>query len=290
MKKSKKYFLQKQKEEEKKKKEIELQKEEHVKRRIKSGYREFTVKALNIIKIVLLVCLPLSYFLYSLLLLPLCLLYSVLFFVTKSLERKINQGLKKDLWTRLFKFDTIFAISAVVISLVTVGISFMTTSQRTSMFAGKNEAQIFLMLQNQGMSDSMAESMARRIVSSGQAMGNSERMFRQAMTLMTGERVLGQTQGSMGLGGRGNFVFVNKTGSGGGGGGILKIRDESGNVTERPAGGNTGYARAAGVARMASPISQVFNQIFSTLIIIFLCLTFVSGVFIVIVTFKKKIE
>lgn len=100
------------------------------------------LKAYKIIKICLIVALPVVYFICSPLLLLVVLAYIALLFVTNSIEKNYNKGLKKDLRTKFPKTDSILCILLVVISAVCVTVSTISTTQKRSPFEGMTGTQI----------------------------------------------------------------------------------------------------------------------------------------------------
>lgn len=111
-------------------------------RRTKKKKFVLPLKAYKWIKLCLIIAVPAVYFLCSPLLIAVALAYIGLLFVTNSIEKEYNKGLKKDLRTALPKADSILCILVVVIAVVCVSVSSFSATQRKSPFEGMTEAEI----------------------------------------------------------------------------------------------------------------------------------------------------
>lgn len=253
-----------------------------IKRRIRSGYNDgMSLQTLNKIKIILLFCLPLAYFLYSVLLLPIIVLYGLTYFVVRRHERNLNYGLRKDLWISLPKFDGIIALVLVVIVGAIMGLSALTTGTQNSMFTGKSEAQIYAILEARGMNSSQAQSMAERIADSSMTLTNTERLLIQAGTMLTGQRVLFETKNENTMRVGGAVRMQRPQGSGGGSGEKVIIRRPPDGGVARPTGSSGGSFNSMMV------LSQI-NNIFSTVNVVLLLVVFAGGLFAALSTNKHK--
>ena len=265
-------------------------------RRQRSGYKDgwFSPKSIRIIKIAILVLAPLSFFLYSILLFPLILIYGLLYFPTKKQERKLNYGLRKDLWTTLPKFDSMIAMVVIVVITSIVSLAMLTSGTSQSQYAGKSEVQIYQMLEAQG--DKNAKQRAKDIIESGQTMTNWDKIVLQCGTLLTGQRELFKTknESATNLGGANIVKKKPQTNNGGGGGSnggdnnsgqqTLKIRNPDG--TESTHHGTRDELekiakqyKSSGLGNV--PVMATLTQTFKTISIIMLLFVFCGGVFIV---------
>ncbi len=101
-----------------------------------------SVKAYQIVRLSLVVLTPLVYFLCSPFLIVVLLLWIVLLFVSRSIEKKYNDGLKKDLQTKLPKTDSTLCIILIVIVAISVAVSSFSMTSRASKFEGMNSEQL----------------------------------------------------------------------------------------------------------------------------------------------------
>ena len=285
------------------------QDEQGVLRRRRSGYNDgwFSTKSIRIIKIALLVAMPISFFLYSPLLFPLVLIYGLLYFPIKTQERKLNRGLRKDLWITLPKFDSVIAFAAIITITSIVGISMLTSGASQSQFAGKNEAQIYQILTSQGMNSGTAQTRAKEIIANGETMTRWDKVVLQSATLLTGHRELFATKNEsvMNLGGANVVKRAPQTNNNSGGGGgqsnnnnnsgqqTLKIKNPDGSV-ETHQGTRDELDKIAaqwhknnGLGNV--PLMQTLTQTFKTISIIMLVVVFAGGVFIVLWKKEEKL-
>ena len=158
-------------------------------KRVKRTKFVLPLKAYMIIKICLIASLPLVYFLFSPLLIVVVLAYIALLFITNSIEKEYNKGLKKDLRTALPKADSILCILLVLITVVCVTVSSVSTTKKNSMFEGMNSSQIENII---GGEISESEIKWRKV----------ENTLKSVFTLSTGTRYLFQSERVFG-GGRG---------------------------------------------------------------------------------------
>ncbi|MCL2631046.1 MAG: hypothetical protein FWD49_05960, partial [Firmicutes bacterium] len=150
-----------------------------------SGYNDgFSIGKIKAFKLILLALMPIAFFLYSVLLLPIALLYGILYFPVKRKERDMNYGLKKEFQKSIPKMDSAVALSVVAIVLCLVSISAMTTGTQSSVYAGKSEAQIYEILLNGDMHPLLAEREATRIANSGTSLTRGEKFMFQSLTLL----------------------------------------------------------------------------------------------------------
>jgi len=276
-------------------------------RRQKSGYADswFSLKTIRYIKIALLVLAPISFFLYSVLLLPIVLIYALLYFPIKAHERKLNYGLRKDLHVTLPKFDSAIGLAIIVAVMSVVGVAMLTGGTTQSQFAGRNEAQIYQLLTSQGMSSNQAQTRASEIIANGDTMTRWDKALLQSSTLLTGQRVLfvGRNENATNLGGnapvRRQEPNNNNQGGGQQGGGNqnqdgqqnLVIRNPDGSV-ERHQGTRDELENIANQWRRRNgmesvPLMQALTQTFKVITIILLLTVLASGTYIVL---NKKEE
>ena len=90
----------------------------------------------------MIIAIPVVYFLCSPLLILVMLAYIGLLFITHSIEKEYNKGLKKDLRTALPKTDSILCILVVIIAVACVAVSSFSTTQRVSPFEGMTQTEI----------------------------------------------------------------------------------------------------------------------------------------------------
>ncbi|MFI3251923.1 MAG: hypothetical protein R3Y60_02155 [bacterium] len=95
-------------------------------RRKKSKKPEMSLQLFYIIKFGLLIGIVFSFFFYSVLLLPLFIAYTSLYYFSTWAERKINRQFNKENQKRIFKFDAALAFITLVVSISTALYSFST--------------------------------------------------------------------------------------------------------------------------------------------------------------------
>ncbi len=99
-------------------------------------------KTYRIIRISLIAALPVVYFLCSPFILLVLLAWIGLLFVTRSLEKNYNAGLKKDLCTKLPKTDGALCILLVILVSVSVTVSSLSTTTRKTPFDGMTSEEL----------------------------------------------------------------------------------------------------------------------------------------------------
>lgn len=149
------------------------------------------IKVYTTIKLCLIIALPIVYFLCSPLLILIVLAYGGLIFVTNSIEKEYNKGLKKDLCTELPKTDSVLCILVLIVAIVCVCVSSFSTTQKVSPFEGMTETEIEQMIDLPALDET--DIAWRRI-------GNT---LEDVATLSTGTRYLFQSKKAFG-GGRGS--------------------------------------------------------------------------------------
>ncbi len=158
-------------------------------------------KAYRIIRICLIAALPVVYFLCSPFIIAVLLAWIVLLFITRSLEKNYNAGLKKDLCTKLPKTDSVLCILLILLVGVSVTISSVSTTSRGTPFDGMTSEQMQERLDDFDFDDSKFVWM--RI----------ENKLKDIGSVMTGTRWLFQEErsfrggpgGGFGGGGKGDF-------------------------------------------------------------------------------------
>lgn len=265
----------------------ECEDDQGIKRKVKYGYNDgLSLNTIRITKIILLVGGVLSYFLYSVLLFPIVLVYGLLYFSVRQKERNLNYGLRKELWVKLPKFDSLIAIIIIVCTVSMVGLSAMSSGNRTSVFAGKNELQVYQMLKSQSSSgtDEELRERATEMVKNGMTLTTWEKYMYQAGTLLTGQRELFQSKyqaATSSFGGRAVFRSGSRPSVGPPGGGTMKIKRPDGSSQTFSGGPPGGFPRGRSMGMNPMMMAQI-TQILTTVNIILLVLTMSGGAFIAI--------
>jgi hypothetical protein len=278
--------------------EKEKQDAQGIRRTVRSGYHDgLSIKQINTIKFCLLFIGMAAYGLYSVLLLPVVLLYGLTFFATMQKQRNLNYGMRKDVRINLGKFDSLLALIAVFIVIAVLGLSAITNGTKNSVFAGKNEAQIYAIMVNQGMNETMAASMAKRMANSSMTLTATEQFLINAGTMLTGQRELfeskNQGMGIMRMGGfnggeqrNGTFTIKNGHGTLTGGGTKFISRPPAGS------GGFGGGGRPGGMGGNAQfkggEMSAMITEVFGIITQLFLGAIFIGGIIVCIKTNKHR--
>jgi hypothetical protein len=161
----------------KKRREIFLkeQADSQTARRNKNQYQS-RFKKLKVIKIILIILFALCYFLYSPMLLFLCVAYAMLLFYARSIERTANRNLPKRLHISILKFDSVIAFFLILTTAISVTvISFSGNKTQSSMFADKSTIEIRAELKEKGMTDSQIDEMISRIKQNASGVSQSEK-------------------------------------------------------------------------------------------------------------------
>ncbi len=148
---------------------------------IKRGVKSKRVMPLNLyklIKLCLIISIPAVYFLCSPLLIVVVLAYFGMLFVTRGIEKNLNQGLRKDLRILLPKTDSILCILLVIITVASTVVSSVSTTERKSPFEGMDNVQI-----EESLKDFDFDSSEFKL-------NQIWNKIKNAGTLMTGERYL----------------------------------------------------------------------------------------------------
>ena len=124
---------------------MEIEDDLGIKRGVKSKF-SMPIKLYKLIKICLILAIPITYFICSPLLIVVVLAYFGLIFVTNSVEKNINQGLRKDMQVHLPKIDSILCVLLVIITIAGTVVSSVSNTQNKSKFEGMNSEQIEEML------------------------------------------------------------------------------------------------------------------------------------------------
>ena len=146
------------------------------------------IKVYKIIKFCLIISIPVVYFLCSPLLILVMFAYIGLLFITHSIEKEYNKGLKKDLRTLLPKTDSILCILVLVIAVACVCVSSFSTTKKFSPFEGMNQTQMEEMVDLPKFNK--ADMTLRKI----------ENAIKNIATLSTGTRYLFQSERAFGRG------------------------------------------------------------------------------------------
>ena len=172
---------------------MEVEDDLGIKRGLKSKFA-IPIKVYVIIKICLILAIPVVYFICSPLLIVVVLAYFGLIFITKNVEKNLNQGMRKDLHVHLPKIDSILCILIIIITIAGTVVSSLSTTQRKSPFEGMDNTQLEQMVGNRDFDS--AEFKWQRVWNKTKEVG----------TLMTGTRYFFQSQegfkGGFGGGGR----------------------------------------------------------------------------------------
>ncbi len=110
--------------------------------RKKSSRAVMTVRTFQILRLCLVIATPLVYFLCSPFLILLLFAWIGLLFISRSIEKKYNEGLKKELQTKLPKTDSVLCIVLVAIVLISVLVSSVSTTSKGSMFEGMTDSEL----------------------------------------------------------------------------------------------------------------------------------------------------
>lgn len=112
---------------------------------IKRGVKKrFVVpdKIYLLIKLILIIAIPVVYFLCSPLLAVVILAYFGLIVITNNIEKNFNLGLKKELRIHLPKTDSLLCLLLIIITITGVVVSSVSMTQRGSMFEGFDESKL----------------------------------------------------------------------------------------------------------------------------------------------------
>ena len=214
------------------------------------------IKVYRMIKLCLIVSIPVVYFLCSPLLILVMLAYIGLLFVTHSIEKEYNKGLKKDLRTALPKADSILCVLVVIIAVTCVCVSSFSTTKKFSPFEGMNQEQIEEMIDLPKFDK--GDMTLRRV----------ENALKNVATLSTGTRYLFQSERTFG---RGGFP---------GGGGMPNFEPPEGFT---PPSGMPQGMKPPDMSEMLEnmPFSMVFESIIkavNTGMIVIICLTGLASI------------
>jgi hypothetical protein len=262
-----------------------------VRRRVKSGYNDgFRIRTINTIKFVLLISGVFAYFLYSVLLLPIVFLYGLTFFPMMKKQRNINYGIRKELHISLLKFDSLIALLCMLMVVVVIALSSITNGTKNSVFAGKNEAQIYAIMVNQGMTVDMAKQMASRMAGSSATLTTAQQLLIQAGTMLTGQRELFETKNAGATG----FAGGNRPNGGARPNGTF-TPPKDGNFAMRPPNGSGGFGGnrpiTGGGQRgdfRASNVSSMLTDVFGMINSVLLAVIFIGGVVVCLKTNKAR--
>lgn len=276
--------------------EAEIEQKEYedahgIKRKVKYGYSDgLSLKTIKTMKIVLLVAGVAAYFLYSVLLMPIVLVYGLLYFSVRQKERNMNYGMRKELWVKLPKFDSIVALVIVIVTVSMVGLSALSMRSRSSTFTGKSEAQVYQILVNRGASVSDAEERAKEMVENGMTLTTSERYMYQSGTLLTGYRELFQSKYKA-ASSFGRVMIRRPSGAppsgGSGGGNVMKIKRPDGSV-HTSSGASPNFFGSAGF-RMNPMVMASITRVLTTTNYILLVIMVAGGIYVA-VSKKKETE
>jgi len=183
-------------------------------------------KNLMLIKLVMACLLPLVYFIFSPLLFPLVLLYALLYFPARKIEKKANKGLRKDLWISVPRLDSIIAAGLVVIVLFGLIMTVSTTAAKEpGIFEGKTKTQVVSIVNSSyGLDLPKAKSAADTLEKSGMTMSRGKKYLIQGSTMFTGEWIFFQPV-NRAVVGYGKMVKNNQGGGSGGGTMVIKGQD-----------------------------------------------------------------
>ncbi len=92
---------------------------------------KISFKVYRIIRICLIVALPIVYFLCSPFIIVVLLAWIALLFITRSLEKNYNAGLKKELCTKLPRADSVLCLLLVLLVGISVAVSSISTTEKT---------------------------------------------------------------------------------------------------------------------------------------------------------------
>lgn len=83
-------------------------------------------------KVILLIALPVIYFLYSPLLIVVAALYAAMYFATRSVEKSFNHGLRRDMHVHLVKVDSVLCALVIILAIAVQIINLVSSSQHAS--------------------------------------------------------------------------------------------------------------------------------------------------------------
>jgi len=109
--------------------------------RKKSKGKEISIETFMLIKILLLIAIPVVYFIYSPLLLVLMILYVCLFFLARMAERKTNKSVIKSNHIHISKFDSALALILIIVAFCGA-IGTVTSTQQKGTFERFEKAEI----------------------------------------------------------------------------------------------------------------------------------------------------
>ncbi len=158
---------------------LEIEDDNCIQKKKKTGFR-VSMKTYRTIKLVLIIAIPVVYFVYSGLLFFVFAGLAATIVLTNVKEKEFNKGLKKELRSSLPKGDSLLAILVIILSIVSILFSLSTSSQRKSMFQGFNETEIQETIKDFDFEFDKGDMIWREIKNQLRNLGN----------LSTGERVL----------------------------------------------------------------------------------------------------
>ncbi len=171
---------------------LDIEDDNCIQKKKKTGFR-VSMKTYRTIKLVLIIAIPVVYFVYSGLLFFVFAALAATIVLTNVKEKEFNKGLKKELQSSLPKGDSLLAILVIILSIVSILFSLSTSSQRKSMFQGFNEMEIQESIKDFDFEFDKGDMIWREIQNQLRNLGN----------LSTGERVFFQETRRFGMMGKG---------------------------------------------------------------------------------------
>ncbi len=167
---------------------LEIEDDNCIQRKKRTGF-QISMKAYRVVKLVLIIAIPVVYFVYSELLFFVFAALAATLVLTNVKEKQFNKGLKKEFQSSLPKGDSLLAILVIVLSVVSIIFSVSTSSQKKSMFHGFNETEIEERVEDFDFELDKGDMVWREIKNQLRSLGN----------LSTGERVLFQETRRFGM-------------------------------------------------------------------------------------------
>lgn len=171
------------------------------------------MKTYKIIKICLIAAFPIAYFICSPLLIVVATLYIGLIFITNTMEKNYNDGMRKDQCIQLTKIDSFLCIVLVAITIVCSSISYFSKIQSSSAFEGMNQTQV--------------EQMKSQYGNSNIALRKLGYTLKDASTMMTGTRYLFVPEGTFSHGSNASLPGTPESD------GFIPPKDGSGNSSNK---------------------------------------------------------
>jgi len=241
----------------------------------KKTHKVMSLKTFKIIKIVLIALLPLAYFIYSPLMLPLAICYFLLYFIALSIEKNANRNLKKEFYISIPKFDSVLSLIAVIITVAGVFLGMFTTTMKGGMFEDKTDEEIRTEMEERGLDDTQIDQMIERMQSREAGSGKTTMVIKNAFTMLSGERVFfSSTETEKDMGARPQGMMQGGSGDG-------EFTPPDGAINENGRGNMMELADNV-------PFEKIFSQVASSINTVIIFLVSLSGLLTIYI--MKRIE